>query len=97
MKLIFVSEHWKFNVDSRNAKKMQQKIYGFLDNLIWIGNGKFSLITTRILVIGSQRVNRSSSHKLWGDWPYSIQPNWIILNFNYFPKTFLGKLKIMHS
>ena len=38
MKLIFVSEHWKFNVDSRNAnnkkKKMQQKIYGFLGNLI---------------------------------------------------------------
>ena len=25
-------------------KKMQQKVYGFLDNLIWIGNGKFSLL-----------------------------------------------------
>ena len=23
---------------------MQQKIYDFLDNLIWIGNGKFSLL-----------------------------------------------------
>ena len=23
---------------------MQQKIDGFLDNLIWIGNGKFSLL-----------------------------------------------------
>ena len=40
----FSSEHWKFNVDSKNAKKMQQKINGFLDNLIWIGNGKFSLL-----------------------------------------------------
>ena len=29
-----ISEHWKFNVDSKNANKMQQKIYGFLDNLI---------------------------------------------------------------
>ena len=25
-------------------KKILQKIYGFLDNLIWIGNGKFSLL-----------------------------------------------------
>ena len=25
-------------------KKMQQKIYGFLDNLIWIGYGKLSLL-----------------------------------------------------
>ena len=25
-------------------KKMQEKIYGFLDNLVWIGNGKFSLL-----------------------------------------------------
>ena len=31
--------------------------------------------------------NRSSNHKLWGDWkakttrPYYIQPNWIILKF----------------
>ena len=23
---------------------MQQKVYGFLDNLTWIGNGKFSLL-----------------------------------------------------
>ena len=45
--LFFFSEHWKFNVDSKNAKKKtkkkkQQKIYGFLDKLIWIGKGKFS-------------------------------------------------------
>ena len=41
----FFSEHWKFNVDSKHAKKkMQQKIYGFLDNLIRTGNGKFSLL-----------------------------------------------------
>ena len=25
-------------------KKMQEKVYGFLDNLVWIGNGKFSLL-----------------------------------------------------
>ena len=44
MKLIFLSEHWKFNVNSKNAKELQQKLYGFLDNLIWIGNGKLSLL-----------------------------------------------------
>ena len=26
----------------QQQKKMQQKVYRFLDNLIWIGNGKFS-------------------------------------------------------
>ena len=25
-------------------KKIPEKVYGFLDNLIWIGNGKFSLL-----------------------------------------------------
>ena len=33
MRLVFFSKHWKFNSDSKNIKKMQQKIYGFLDNL----------------------------------------------------------------
>ena len=28
----------------KTKKQMQQKIYGFLDNLIWIGHGKFSLL-----------------------------------------------------
>ena len=41
---MFFSENWKFNVDSKIAKKIPEKIYGFLDNLIWIGNGKFSLL-----------------------------------------------------
>ena len=44
MRLMFVSEHWKLNVYSKIPKKMQEKNYGFLDNLIWIGNGKFSLL-----------------------------------------------------
>ena len=26
----------------KTKKKQQQKVYGFLDKLIWIGNGKFS-------------------------------------------------------
>ena len=30
----FFSEHWTFHVDTKNAKKMEQKVYGFLDNLI---------------------------------------------------------------
>ena len=38
------SEYWKFHVDTGNAKKILQKVYGFLDNLISIGKGKFSLL-----------------------------------------------------
>ena len=34
MRVLFPTEHGKFNVDSENGKKMQQKIYGFSDNLI---------------------------------------------------------------
>ena len=37
-------------------KKMQQQIYVFLDNLIWIDKRQILSITTRILVVGSQRV-----------------------------------------
>ena len=44
MRLMFFSENWKFNVASKIAKKMPEKVYGFLDNFIWIGNGKFSLL-----------------------------------------------------
>ena len=44
MRLIFFSEHSLFNVDSENAEKMLQKVYGFLHNLIWIGDDKFSLL-----------------------------------------------------
>ena len=40
----FFSKHCKFNSNSKNAKKMQQKIYGFLDNLAEFGNAKFSLL-----------------------------------------------------
>ena len=36
--------HWKFNVDSKNSRKIPQIIYDFLDNLIWIGNDKFTLL-----------------------------------------------------
>ena len=31
-------------MEKKKKKKMQQKTYGFLDSLIWIGNGKFSLL-----------------------------------------------------
>ena len=44
MRLMFFSEHCKFNADSKIEKKNPEKIYGFLDNFIWVGNGKFSLL-----------------------------------------------------
>ena len=37
MRLIFFSEHWNINLDSKNAKKKgAAKVYGFLDKLISI-------------------------------------------------------------
>ena len=30
----FFLQHWNFNVNSKNSKKMTQKFYAFLDNLI---------------------------------------------------------------
>ena len=30
----FFSEHWKFHVDTTNAKRISQNVNGFLDNLI---------------------------------------------------------------
>ena len=44
MSLLFSSEYCKLNGDSKIAKKNEQKNYIFLDNLIWIGNGKLSLL-----------------------------------------------------
>ena len=34
----------KFNLDSKNAIKLQQNIFGFLDSCIWTGGGKFPLL-----------------------------------------------------
>ena len=52
MRLIFFSEHLSFNVDSKNEKKMQQNVYDILDNLIWIGNRKFSLFLQEYSYLG---------------------------------------------
>ena len=43
MRLIF-SEHWKFHVDTKMSKKMQEKDFRFFSNLIGIGNRKLSLL-----------------------------------------------------
>ena len=42
--LFFFSERGKFHVDTKNGKTMQQKVYGFLDHVISMGNRKFSLL-----------------------------------------------------
>ena len=33
----------KSNVDSKNALRKTEKVFGFSDNCIWIGSGKLSL------------------------------------------------------
>ena len=40
----FLREYGKSNVDFKNGKKMQQNIYSFSEELIWIGKCKFSLL-----------------------------------------------------
>ena len=44
MRLIFVSKYSKFNADSKNAIKNWQNVFGFSDNCIWIGSGRYSLL-----------------------------------------------------
>ena len=44
MRVLYTTDHGKFNVDSKNVKKMQQNIYGFSDNLFSIGKCKFCKI-----------------------------------------------------
>ena len=44
MRVLFATEHGKFNGDSKNGKKISQNIYGFSDNLISIGKCKFCKI-----------------------------------------------------
>ena len=44
MRLMLVSEHYKLNPNSKTSKKIPEKSCGFLDNLIRIGNGIFSLL-----------------------------------------------------
>ena len=44
MRLIILSEHSKFQVDFKNLTTITQNVYGFWDNLIWIGNYKFFVL-----------------------------------------------------
>ena len=43
MRVLLSKEYGKFNVHSKNGKKMQQNIYGFSDNFDSIGKFKFCL------------------------------------------------------
>ena len=44
MRILFESEHGKFNVHSKNGKKMWQNVYGFSYNMFSIGKCKFCKI-----------------------------------------------------
>ena len=44
LKTLEVWCRWEFNEDTKNVEKVQQEINDFLDNLIRIGNGIFSLL-----------------------------------------------------
>ena len=40
----FFSKCSKFNVDSKNAIKNQENVFGFADTCIWTGSGKSSVL-----------------------------------------------------
>ena len=44
MRVLFATEHGKFNVHSKNGKKMQPNVYGFSYNFISIAKFKFCLL-----------------------------------------------------
>ena len=50
MRVLVPTEHGKFNVDSKNGKKMRQNIYDFSDNLISIGKCKCCKILQKYLL-----------------------------------------------
>ena len=56
MRVLFATEHGKFNVHSKDGKKMLEKFYGFSDNFISIGMSKFCKILPEILVVRNKRV-----------------------------------------
>ena len=74
MRLFFLSKHWKFIVDSKYAKKMPNEIYRFSDSLIYVGNGKFSLLIREYSQLGVNVL--SSSPKI----PDPIENNFFELN-----------------
>ena len=52
-----VNNFWNtFNVDSKNERKLQKIVFGFLDMCIWIGSGRFSNATR---ILGSQVVKEN--------------------------------------
>ena len=44
LRTLEVECRWEFNIDTQKVEKVQQEINDFLGNLIWIGNGIFSLL-----------------------------------------------------
>ena len=40
----FFQKNLKSNEEFENVIKMEQKVFGFVDNCIWIGTSKFSLL-----------------------------------------------------
>ena len=49
MRVLFSTEHGKFNVDFKNGKKMRQNVYGLSNNLISIGKFKFCLLLRKYM------------------------------------------------
>ena len=73
---MFFAKHWKFHLNWKYFSIIPRKIYGFLDNLIWFGNGKFSLLLREYSELAVNML--TSSRKMWDlikkNFPDSIWP-----------------------
>ena len=63
MWVIFCSKCWKFNLDFENSTKNSEKVFCFLDNCIWIGIVRLSLIRTGYFSSAPNVIK--SSGKIW--------------------------------
>ena len=59
----FFSKYSKFDLNSRNAGKIWEKVFCFWDNCIWIGIVKLSLLRTGYLSSAASVLTRSP--KFW--------------------------------
>ena len=60
MTIIFFSKCLKFDEESRNGTKQSEKLFGFKDNCIWVGEGKFSQSRTGYLSLAVNVLRNNS-------------------------------------
>ena len=60
MTINFFSKCSKFDIDSTNGRKKSEKVFGYQDNCIWIGDYQFSQSRKRLLVLVMKKSDESA-------------------------------------